>query len=147
MIRTEMDALAATLARILIGGFFALSGANNLLNVQLATDALLEAGVPAAPFFVIIVAFFKLILGILIMIKHHTKLAAFFLILYLTLSSLAFYNPLRWEEFPTAETIFMRNLAILGGLLFLYAHSRGLSLMRSDEVGRMASRKVADDNV
>ena len=78
MIRTEMDALAATLARILIGGFFALSGANNLLDIGLASKRAAEAGVPIAPVFIFVIAFFKLLLGILIMIKHHTKIAAFF---------------------------------------------------------------------
>lgn len=140
MIRTEMDALAATLARILIGGFFALSGANNLLDIGSATTRAVEAGLPAGPIAIFIIACFKLIAGMLIMIKHHTKIASFFLIIYITLSSLIFYNPLVWGVYPDTEAIFMRNLAILGGLLFLYAHSRNLYLMRPQERVRMGER-------
>lgn len=137
-----MDALAATLARILIGGFFALSGANNLLDIGSATTRAVEAGLPAGPVAIFVIASFKLIAGMLIMIKHHTKIASFFLIIYVTLSSLIFYNPLVWDAYPDTEAIFMRNLAILGGLLFLYAHSRGVSLMRPQELNRMGARKV-----
>lgn len=141
MIRTGMDALAASVARILIGGFFALSGANNLLDIGRATAHAVEAGLPAGPITIFVIAGFKLVAGMLIMIKHHTKLASFFLIAYVILSSLIFYSPLVWKEYPDTEAIFMRNLAILGGLLFLYAHSRGVSLIRPQERNRMGARK------
>lgn len=129
-----MDALAAILARILIGGYFALSGANNLLDLSLAVRRASEAGVPAAPLFVVVIALFKLILGILIMIKLHTKLAAACLIVYIIVSSLLFYNPLTWDESSQSQVVFLRNVAILGGLLILYAHSRGLRLVRDEHV-------------
>lgn len=130
MIRTEMDALAATLARIFIGGFFALSGANNLLDIPLAAKNAAEIGIPAAPVVIIAIALIKLILGVMIMIRYHTKLSALILIVYTTASSLIFYNPYVWAAHEQSEAIFMRNIAILGGLLFLYAHSRGVKLLR-----------------
>ena len=144
MIRTELDAYAAVLARLLIGGFFALSGANNLLDLGNAASKAAAVGVPAAPLLVLIVALLKVLLGLMIMIKHHTKLAAMTLIIYVLFTSLIFYNPLRWGDFPQSETVFMRNLAILGGLLFLYAHSRGVGLVRGGELKRLGSRQIPD---
>ena len=129
MIRTEVDAFAALLARLLIGGFFALSGANNLLSLQDAASNAAAAGVPAAGLLTLIVALLKVILGIMIMIKLHTKIAAMCLVWYIVISTAIFYNPLRWDAYPDGQTIFYRNFAILGGLLFLYANSRGVSLV------------------
>lgn len=144
MIRTELDAFSATLARLLIGGFFAISGANNLLNLSQSSTNAAQAGIPAASLMVLVIAILKVILGTLIIIKLHTKTAAMVLIYYVLFSSLIFYNPLKWDTYPQAETIFMRNLAILGGLLFLYAHSRGFALVRDGEVNRMARKKISE---
>ena len=136
MIRTEIDVLAATSARLLIGGFFALSGANNMLDLSASTEQAAAAGVPAAGVMVFMVALLKIIAGIMIMIRLHSKIAAMCLVFYILASTLIFYNPLRWESYAYGEQIFYRNVAILGGLLFLYAHSRGMSLVTSGKPKR-----------
>jgi len=144
MIRTELDAYAAILARVLIGGFFALSGASSLLQLGEAAEQAAEAGVPVALLVVFLAAILKVLFGFLIMIKHHTKLASMSLIVFTLLSTAIFYNPLRWDDFPQGEIIFTRNFAILGGLLFLYAHSRGIALVRGGELKRLGGRVVPD---
>lgn len=126
---TGMDEFAILMARILIGGFFAISGANNLLDLSAAVEKASEAGLPAAGLFVFVGAFTKCVLGILIMIDLQAKIAAGALVAYLITTSLMFYGPFRWEEFPLAEPIFYRNLALLGGVLYLYAYSAGAQEM------------------
>ena len=121
---TGVDEFAALLARIFIGGFFAVSGANNLLNLGEAIQQAAEVGIPAAGLFVFTGAFLKCVLGILVIINLHTKIAASLMVIYLMIISMLFYGPLKWESYPLAEPIFMRNLAMLGGVLLLFAHSR-----------------------
>lgn len=138
---TGMDELAAIIARILIGGFFAFSGANNLLSISDATARAIEAGVPAASFFVFITALVKCILGILIIIRLQSKIAAFILAWYTLISSFLFYGPGQWETFPMAEQLFLRNIAMLGGLLYLYAHSRGFQEVAAHKPARTRRKR------
>lgn len=122
---TGTDEFAALLARILIGGFFVVSGANNFFELGTVIESALEVGIPAAALFVIVGAFIKFVTGILVIIKLQTKFAAMILVIYIVLSSILFYGPFSWSEFPQSKTIFMRNLAMLGGVILLFAHSRG----------------------
>lgn len=122
---TGMDEFAALLARILIGGFFTISGANNLIDLGAATNEAIAAGIPAAGLMVLVAATGKFILGILIIIKLQTKIAAFILSCYTVVASMLFYGPFKWDEYPQVEVIFFRNLAMLGGLLLMFAYARG----------------------
>lgn len=126
---TGMDEFAILIARVLIGGFFAISGANNLLDLSTAVETATQAGLPAPGLLVFVGAFSKAILGILLIINLQTKIAAAIVVLYLILTSFIFYGPGKWEEFPLAEPIFWRNLALLGGVLYLYAYSAGAQEM------------------
>ena len=136
---TGMDEFAILVARVLIGGFFALSGFNNLLDLGGAIDTANEAGLPAAGLLVFLGAFVKCVIGILIIIDLQTKIAASLLIIYLILVSLFFYGPGKWDEFPLSEALFLRNLAMLGGVLYLYAYSRG-----AHEMAEHKPRKKTD---
>lgn len=122
---TGMDEFAALVARILIGGFFAVSGANNFLDLSSAIQSASDVGIPAAGLFVVIGAFFKFVVGILVIIKLQSKIAAMLLVIYIVVSSLLFYGPFSWGDIPQTKTIFLHNLAMLGGVLLLYAYSRG----------------------
>lgn len=128
---TPTDVSAATLARIIIGGFFAISGANNLLTLSDSITVASNLGIPMAPLAVLLTALSKTILGVLIVIKFHTKLASLLLAIYIAITTLLFYNPLSWTVAGVREVIFVRNIAILGGLLLLYAHSRGIGSLQS----------------
>lgn len=126
---TGTDELAILIARVLIGGFFALSGANNLLSLSDSVATATEAGLPAAGLLVFVGALTKAVVGILVIIDLQTKNAAVALIAYIVFSSLFFYGPGKWDDFPMAEPIFWRSLAVLGGILYLYAYSRGVQEM------------------
>lgn len=120
--RTHLDRYISILARLLIGGFFVYSGIDNLQN-PIATAN--ELGIDGALFLVATAGVFKFLLGLGVMFKYHTKYAAMGLSIYLGVVSLAFYGPHLWTEHEIFRFIFIRNIAIIGGLLFISAHSRG----------------------
>ena len=130
MVRTKLDLFAALAARVLVGGFFVISGTQNLLNIGVTADRL---SISLGWLIVILGALLKLTLGTMIIVRYHTKLASSLLIIYLTISSFLFYSPLSWNEDNLYELIFFRNIAILGGLLFIWAHSHGLAELRGRE--------------
>lgn len=141
MLRTGIDATAAMIARFLVGGYFVISGIGNFLNFATQVERVTDFGFTAAPIAVFAGALLKVIAGVFIMARYHTKIASFFLICYISFATLLFYNPFWWSKYTDTESVFYRNLAILGGLLFLYAHSRGIKLIRNlPEEERLATR-------
>lgn len=122
MTKTYTDHIVATIARWLLGGFFVYSGVDNLLNLFITAE---RVGLPVM--LVIIAAVLKLIFGTCIMLRYHTKYAAFALAVYMTFVSIMLYHPLTWAVDNFNQYIFLRNVAIVGGLLFVYAYSRGFS--------------------
>jgi uncharacterized membrane protein YphA (DoxX/SURF4 family) len=140
MIRTQIDMWAATIARLLVGGYFAISGANNLIDLPSAVNIASQAGLPASTLMVIVASFTKMFFGVLIVMKFHTKLASLMLIIYVILTTLIFYSPFVWNQNPSAEIIFVKNLAILSGLLCLYANSRGVTMLQSGELARLENQ-------
>lgn len=122
MTRTKVDDFAAIIARILLGSFFILSGLANLTDISSTAQ---QVNLPAATFLVFLGGCFKFFLGIMLVARYHTKYAALALAVYLLSVSLIFYGPPLWSDDNVFQFIFVRNLAIVGGLLFIYAHSRG----------------------
>lgn len=145
MLDKESDVLAAAIGRLLIGGFFAVSGANNLVNIGEAIDRAVSVGIPLAIIIVPLIAFIKVILGTMIVLKFHTKLSSLVLVFYVLFVSLVFYNPTSWDTNPTSEIVFWRNTAVLGGLFCLYAYSRGISQLRSNEPRRMGKHVTKEE--
>ncbi len=122
---SELDHVAATVARWFIGGFFVYSAVDNLLNPIITAERL---DIPGALLLVTLGAIIKLILGVCIMLRYHTKYASMLLAVYLTTVTTLFYGPWLWAGSELSQVIFSRNLAILGGLLFVFAYSRGSDL-------------------
>ena len=122
MARSAYDSKISSLARILLGGFFIFSAYSNIANFG---DIIGSTHVPVAPILVILGILLKFSLGTMLIVRYHTRYAAFVLSLYLVTASIIFYGPHLWNDNNFLELIFFRNIAILGGLLFIYSHSRG----------------------
>lgn len=120
-----MDEFAALIANVLVGGYFTVAGANDLIDLSGTIDKVAAAGIPAAGLAVLLVSIAKFILGILIIIKLQTKVAAFVLVWYELITMFLFYGPLKWDEYPETEVLFYTNFALLSALLLIYAYSRG----------------------
>jgi len=108
-------------ARILIATIFILAGVGKIFDFAGQVG---YAGVylPLPEVAVVVAIIFELIAGILLVIGYKTRIAAGVLFLYLIVVSLAFHT-----EFsdPIQMSMFMKNLAIMGGLLLLKVNGAG----------------------
>jgi putative oxidoreductase len=97
-----------------------------------------DAGIPI-PFIVLIFTIaFQILGGISLIVGYKAKIGAILLIIFLIPATLVFHNPI---VDPTQMTDFMKNLAILGGLLMVVAFGSGaLSLDGGTDSFKVSSR-------
>jgi putative oxidoreductase len=110
--------------RILLAAIFVLSGVMKLADFEGALGHMQAAGIPYASTLLVIAAIAEIAGGLSIMTGFLTRLGAFGLFLYLIPTTLLFHN--FWDyagpERIAQSASFMKNLAIMGGLLILMAH-------------------------
>lgn len=123
--RSPFDTFASQVARFILGAFFVYSGLDNLMDPNTTAEMI---NFPAPVLLVIIGGAFKIVAGTALALRYHTKYAAISLAAYILVVSLVFYGPQHWERFEIYQYIFMRNMAIFAGLIFIEAHSRGTKL-------------------
>jgi putative oxidoreductase len=110
--------------RILLAAIFVLSGVMKLADFEGALAHMQSAGIPYASTLLAIAAIAEIAGGLSIMTGFLTRIGAFGLFLYLIPVTLLFHN---FWDFAGPERIaqsanFMKNVAIMGGLLILMAH-------------------------
>ena len=133
-----MDAvtrLASPLGRILIAAIFVNAGINKIFGYA-GTQAYMESqGVPGALLPLVILV--EVLGGLAVVVGWQTRIAAFLLAGFTLLSALLFH--LDFDN-QMQTIMFMKNVAIAGGFLFLVAHGPGA--LSIDNRGA-ASRDVA----
>lgn len=117
---SEIQRIAAPLGRVLIAAIFVLSGLSKI-TAYTNTQGYMEAmGVPGA--LLPLVILFEVLAGLAIIVGWQTRLVAFALAGFSILSAIMFH-------FNFADQIqfimFMKNIAISGGFLFLVANGPG----------------------
>lgn len=116
--RTEL------VGRIMLAAIFVLSGVMKLADFEGALGHMQAQAIPYASTLLIIAAIAEIAGGLSIMTGFLTRLGAFGLFLYLIPTTLLFHD---FWNFAGPERIaqsahFMKNVAIMGGLLVLMAH-------------------------
>lgn len=115
-----MTNLAAPLGRLLLSLIFILGGASKL-GALAATGAYMHSmGVPAA--LALPAALFELLGGLAILVGFQTRLVALLLAGFCVVTAVIFHRNLADQ---TMLIMFMKNLAMAGGFLTLYAHGAG----------------------
>ena len=114
-----MSSIAAAIGRILLAIIFIVSGATKLMTVA-ATEAMI-AGVGLPGGLAIPTGLFELIAGICLALGLMTRIASILLAGFTLLAAILFHNRL---ADPIQAAMFMKNLAIAGGLLLVFAHSQ-----------------------
>ena len=139
MTKTGVDSLIAAIARFLLGGFFVLSAIENLMSLSITAE---QIDIEGAVLLIILGALFKFTLGLSLAFRYHTKYASFGLAIYLAVVSVLFYGPQNWTDENLYSFIFTRNLAIIGGLLFVCAHSRGIGLWNEEWIPKKQKDQI-----
>ncbi|HSD90235.1 MAG TPA: DoxX family protein [Kofleriaceae bacterium] len=117
----------ALVGRILISVIFLLSGISKLTHPAATIGYMNSAGVPNADVLMYIAAFAELLGGLAIVFGFLTRLGAAGLVIYLipvTLYMHAFWKVTGMEA-QMQQVNFVKNLAIMGGLLALAAFGPG----------------------
>ncbi len=156
-----LQMIIACLGRLCLGAIFIMTGLNVVLNwngsLQMFQNALCNwsyqaAALPIAeplvntlllwlPTILIIAVVFLLLGGLLVFFGVKPRFGAFLLILFVLAQTLVYHS--FWMAAPEDKSmqmaLFMKNLAILGGLLILLAFGNGGSGKKSASQGSKGS--------
>ena len=133
-----MSAIAAFLGRLLLALLFVVSGAGKIMNPSGAAQMMQGAGLPGN--MAMGVGIFEVVAGLLLALGIMTRLVSFLLAGFVALTILFFHHDFGTQPGMTA---FLLHLAILGGLLvvFAYGHMRwSYDHMRAARRGEVATR-------
>ena len=117
---SDYRSYALPVGRVLIALIFVLSGFGKFADPASAQGYMAAFGLPSILLWP--AAAMELIAGILLIIGYQTRIAALLLAGFSLLSGLIFHTDFADQ---TQMIMFMKNLAIAGGLLFLVGHGAG----------------------
>lgn len=119
--------LVYLLGRLILGGFFIMSGIGHFQRADMMAGYTASKGVPAAKLAVLVTGVQLLAGGLLLLVGWQVWLGALILVLFLVPAALIMHNFWTVPE-PQARMTemvqFMKNLAIAGALLMIMAYSR-----------------------
>lgn len=133
-----MSTIAAMIGRILLAIIFINSGLFKLMNVASTEQQITGVGLPSG--LAIPVGLFELIAGLCLAFGLMTRLAAILLAGFTVLTTLFFHTAF---SDPVQLSMALKNFAIIGGLLLVFAHSQlwwGWDRMRAERRGEIAAR-------
>lgn len=115
-----MSAIAAAIGRVLLGALFVLSGIQKLANLAGTADYI-AANSTLSPSFALPVGIFELVAGALLALGLMSRLVAILLAGFTALTVLMFHSAI---TDPVQGTQALKNVAIIGGLLMVFAYGQ-----------------------
>jgi putative oxidoreductase len=114
-------------ARILLALMFVLSGISKLTGLEGTAGYIASVGLPAAQLLAIGAGVLEVVAGVLLIVGWQARWAALALAAFTVVASLLFHNfwAMPKEQQFMQQLMFMKNLAITGGLLFVFAFGAG----------------------
>ena len=137
-----MSTIAAVIGRILIALIFIVSGFGKVMQPGLYEAMITGVGMPAG--LAMPVGLFEIIAGLCLVVGLMTRLTAVLLFGFVALTTLLFHN--RVGD-PLQQAMALKNLAIMGGLLLVFAHSQmwwSYDAMRRTRKGELATRSAEE---
>lgn len=116
---------ALLFARVLMGGFFLLAGITKVSGIEGTAEMIAGAGLPMPVILAYLAAILEIAAGAAIILGKYFKEAALSLALFTFVISFIFHGPNSWAENMMQQLMFMKNMAIVAGLLFMAAHGAG----------------------
>ena len=137
-----MSTIAAVIGRILIALIFIVSGAAKVFNPAQYEAMITGVGMPAG--LAMPTGIFEIVAGLCLVVGLMTRLTALLLFGFVAFATLLFHNRI---DDPLQQAMALKNLAIMGGLLLVFAHSQmwwSYDAMRRTRKGEVATRSAED---
>jgi uncharacterized membrane protein YphA (DoxX/SURF4 family) len=109
--------LRLLLARILVAFIFVMSAIHKIQNFGITTDQIAGTIIPLPALAAGGAILFEIAGGLALILGFKTRISAWLLILFMIPATLTFHQYWAAEEFRRQFIHFMKNLAIIGGLL------------------------------
>jgi len=119
--------LPLLVARLLMAMMFVAAGISKLTGLEGTAGYIASVGLPAPQVLALATGLFEVVAGVLLIIGWQARWAALALAAFTVLASLIFH---RYWSMPAdkqmiQQLMFFKNLAITGGLLFVFAFGAG----------------------
>lgn len=122
-----MNRYLPLLGRIFISFIFIMSGLNKIGGWEQTAAYMASKGMPAVPLFLAAAIVFELLGGLSVLLGFKARLGALALIVFTVPATIIFHNfwTLTGMEQQMQMIMFMKNIAIMGGLLFVVSFGSG----------------------
>ena len=122
------------IGRVLLGLIFVMAGFGKLSNPAGAVGYMTAYGMPYAEILVWPAGLLEFGGGILLMIGWHARCAATALILFTVVATFIFHAfwSVGADQMQMQQIMFLKNLAIIGGLLYVVAYGSGACSLQKD---------------
>ena len=121
------NAAVIVVARVLLGLMFLLGGISKFGNLQGTAGYITSAGLPMGSVLAFATATLELVASLALIVGFQARYAALALALFTLLASVLFHN--YWavpaDKQFVQQLLFMKNLAVAGGLLFVFSFGAG----------------------
>jgi putative oxidoreductase len=123
-VRAAERPTTALIGRIMLGAIFMLSGIGKLVYIDQTVQQITQVGIPGAHTLAIVAGVAEICGALSLIFGFLTRVGAVGLVIYLIPTTLLFHNFWAFAgEMQTNQMVnFMKNLAIIGGLLTVAAH-------------------------
>ncbi|MGA8035288.1 MAG: DoxX family protein [Candidatus Acidiferrales bacterium] len=121
------NSIVPLIGRVLISIIFIVSGLTKIGMFSMMTGYVAAKGLPLPPVSLGIAAAIEVFGGLAVLLGFRSRIAAWVLFAYLIPTTVVFHNFWAWtgEAAMDAQVHFFKNVAIMGGLLFLTAFGAG----------------------
>ncbi len=113
---------APLIARTFIAIIFIQTGIASMTSFADMQQQIASAGIPIAFLVALCTVVFEIVGGLSLVLGYKARIGAVLLLLFLTPATLMFHNPI---ADPDEMISFMKNLAIIGGLLMVIVYGSG----------------------
>ena len=117
----------ALVARLLLALMFVLAGLSKLAGLEGTAAYIGSAGLPMPGVLALATAVLEIVGGVALAIGYQARIGALALALFTVVASVLFHNfwAVPADQAYVQQLMFMKNLAVAGGLLFVFALGAG----------------------
>jgi putative oxidoreductase len=115
------------IGRVLLALMFVLAGIGKLSGLEGTAGYIASKGLPMPMVLAVAVGVLELVAGVLLIVGWQARWAALALAVFTVVASVIFHNywAMPAEQQMMQQLMFMKNLAVTGGLLFVFAYGAG----------------------